>query len=156
MASMGDLLGFLFGSWITSRCVTSRKMVPAYRLPLARRSQGHPVQPGHRPRRVDASAGRPPRRWIRSLSCSTRAATTGLSKGAELTHRNIVAAILQAEAWFTPALKPHRRRAAVQQHRGAAAVSHLRADLVPAGHPLGIAPDAGSQSARHRQVSSRC
>jgi long-chain acyl-CoA synthetase len=31
--------------------------------------------------------------------------TTGLSKGAELTHRNIVAAILQAEAWFTPALK---------------------------------------------------
>jgi acyl-CoA synthetase (AMP-forming)/AMP-acid ligase II len=31
--------------------------------------------------------------------------TTGLSKGAVLTHRNIVAAILQAEAWFTPALK---------------------------------------------------
>nr|NDG07152.1 long-chain fatty acid--CoA ligase [Oxalobacteraceae bacterium] len=30
--------------------------------------------------------------------------TTGLSKGAVLTHRNIVAAILQAEAWFTPAL----------------------------------------------------
>ena len=29
----------------------------------------------------------------------------GLSKGAELTHGNIVAAILQAEAWFTPALK---------------------------------------------------
>ena len=31
--------------------------------------------------------------------------TTGLSKGAVLTHRNIVSAILQAEAWFTPALK---------------------------------------------------
>jgi acyl-CoA synthetase (AMP-forming)/AMP-acid ligase II len=30
--------------------------------------------------------------------------TTGLSKGAVLTHRNVVAAILQAEAWFTPAL----------------------------------------------------
>jgi long-chain acyl-CoA synthetase len=30
--------------------------------------------------------------------------TTGLSKGAVLTHGNIVAAILQAEAWFTPAL----------------------------------------------------
>jgi long-chain acyl-CoA synthetase len=30
--------------------------------------------------------------------------TTGLSKGAILTHRNVVAAILQAEAWFTPAL----------------------------------------------------
>jgi acyl-CoA synthetase (AMP-forming)/AMP-acid ligase II len=30
--------------------------------------------------------------------------TTGLSKGAVLTHRNIVAAILQAEGWFSPAL----------------------------------------------------
>ena len=30
--------------------------------------------------------------------------TTGLSKGAVLTHRNIVAAVLQAEAWFNPAL----------------------------------------------------
>jgi acyl-CoA synthetase (AMP-forming)/AMP-acid ligase II len=30
--------------------------------------------------------------------------TTGLSKGAILTHGNVVAAILQAEAWFTPAL----------------------------------------------------
>jgi acyl-CoA synthetase (AMP-forming)/AMP-acid ligase II len=31
--------------------------------------------------------------------------TTGLSKGAVLTHRNVVAAMLQAEAWFTPAIK---------------------------------------------------
>jgi long-chain acyl-CoA synthetase len=31
--------------------------------------------------------------------------TTGLSKGAVLTHRNVIAAILQAEAWFTPALR---------------------------------------------------
>jgi acyl-CoA synthetase (AMP-forming)/AMP-acid ligase II len=30
--------------------------------------------------------------------------TTGLSKGAVLTHRNLVAAILQAEAWFMPAI----------------------------------------------------
>jgi len=31
--------------------------------------------------------------------------TTGLSKGAVLTHRNVVAAVLQAEAWFRPALR---------------------------------------------------
>ena len=31
--------------------------------------------------------------------------TTGLSKGAVLTHRNIVAPSLQAQAWFTPALR---------------------------------------------------
>jgi acyl-CoA synthetase (AMP-forming)/AMP-acid ligase II len=30
--------------------------------------------------------------------------TTGLSKGAVLTHRNVVAAMLQAESWFSPAL----------------------------------------------------
>ena len=30
--------------------------------------------------------------------------TTGLSKGAVLTHRNVVAAMLQAEGWFSPAL----------------------------------------------------
>jgi long-chain acyl-CoA synthetase len=30
--------------------------------------------------------------------------TTGLSKGAVLTHRNIIAGTLQADAWFTPAL----------------------------------------------------
>jgi acyl-CoA synthetase (AMP-forming)/AMP-acid ligase II len=31
--------------------------------------------------------------------------TTGLSKGAVLTHGNIISAVLQAEVWFTPAVK---------------------------------------------------
>jgi long-chain acyl-CoA synthetase len=30
--------------------------------------------------------------------------TTGLSKGATLTHRNIIANMLQSEAWYQPAL----------------------------------------------------
>ncbi|MDP3354246.1 MAG: AMP-binding protein, partial [Polaromonas sp.] len=42
-----------------------------------------------------------------------------LSKGAVLTHRNIVAAILQAEAWFTPAL---RRLGDVSKTNGIAAL----------------------------------
>jgi long-chain acyl-CoA synthetase len=63
--------------------------------------------------------------------------TTGLSKGAVLTHRNIVAAILQAEAWFTPALGARRRRQPRQQHCRLAAVSHLRAHALPAGDRWG-------------------
>jgi long-chain acyl-CoA synthetase len=31
--------------------------------------------------------------------------TTGVSKGAVLLHRNLVANVLQAEAWYQPALK---------------------------------------------------
>ena len=78
--------------------------------------------------------------------------TTGLSKGAVLTHRNIVAATLQAEAWFTPALARAGDLSQGQQHRSAAAVSHLRADAVPARDPPGFASDADPQSARLRQV----
>ena len=53
--------------------------------------------------------------------------TTGVSKGATLLHRNVVANILQAEAWFKPMLDKVGEQA---DRRGvrAAAVSHLRAD----------------------------
>lgn len=34
--------------------------------------------------------------------------TTGVAKGAMLTHRNIIANILQAEAWFNPLLEKHK------------------------------------------------
>ena len=49
--------------------------------------------------------------------------TTGVSKGAMLTHRNMVANVLQARAWFEQV----RHRARDLLHR-AAAVSHLLAD----------------------------
>jgi hypothetical protein len=78
--------------------------------------------------------------------------TTGLSKGAVLTHRNIVAATLQAEAWFTPALAKVGDLTKRQQHCRAAAVPHLRAHAVPAGHPPGLQPHADSQPARHSQI----
>jgi len=104
MASMGDLLGFWYGLWITFAVRHLAKMVPAYKLPL--------------------SAGRKVTSFNRAIADGTSmtlastaqtldsvaflqytGGTTGLSKGAVLTHRNIIAAILQAEAWFTPALR---------------------------------------------------
>ncbi|MGE3347068.1 MAG: AMP-binding protein [Ramlibacter sp.] len=104
VASMGDLLGFWFGTWITFAVRHLAKMVPAYRLPL---TGGRTVTPFNRAI-ADGTAGqlKPSQATLDSTAfLQYTGGTTGLSKGAVLTHRNIVAAILQAEAWFTPALK---------------------------------------------------
>jgi long-chain acyl-CoA synthetase len=102
LASMGDLLGFWYGHWITFAVRHLAKMVPAFELPLAERTivpfktalaRGEALS--LRPARVDRDS-------IAFLQYT--GGTTGLSKGAVLTHGNVIAATLQAEAWFTPAL----------------------------------------------------
>ena len=58
--------------------------------------------------------------------------TTGIAKGATLLHRNLVANLLQVDAWHdTDAGDAAADRRARHPHR-AAALSHLRADRVPA------------------------
>ena len=104
VASMGDLLGFWFGRWITFAVRHLAKLVPAYQLPLG---DGRKVTPFHQALAQGAGlALRPAAQSLDSIAfLQYTGGTTGLSKGAVLTHRNIVAAILQAQAWFTPALK---------------------------------------------------
>ena len=104
LASMGDLLGFWYGRWMTFAVRHLAKMVPAFKLPVGggrtvtaftqalAEGNGRSLQSGGAT--LDSVA-----------FLQYTGGTTGLSKGAVLTHRNIVAAILQAEAWFTPALK---------------------------------------------------
>ena len=103
LASMGDLLGFWYGKWITFAVRHLAKMVPAYQLPL---TEGRSVTPfGEAVADGAGLALRPTPQTLDSVAfLQYTGGTTGLSKGAVLTHRNIVAAILQAEAWFTPAL----------------------------------------------------
>ncbi len=107
VASMGDLLGFWYGKWITFAVRHLAKMVPAYKIPL----------------QTAAGQARHITSFKSVLSAGSKLAlkpsavngdsiaflqytggTTGLSKGAILTHRNVIAATLQAEVWFTPAL----------------------------------------------------
>ncbi|MES2913082.1 MAG: AMP-binding protein [Pseudomonadota bacterium] len=104
MTSMGDLLGFWFGRWITFAVRHLAKLVPAYKLPLGDgrvvTAFNTAVSEGSR------LALKPARSTLDSIAfLQYTGGTTGLSKGAVLTHRNIVAAVLQAEEWFTPALR---------------------------------------------------
>lgn len=118
IASMGDLLGTWNGRWITFAVRHLAKMVPAYKLPL---EAGRTVTSFKRVM-ADGRAMtlRPAANTLDSIAfLQYTGGTTGLSKGAVLTHRNIVAAILQAEAWFTPAL---RRLGDVSKTNGIAAL----------------------------------
>ena len=103
MASMGDLLGTFYGRWITFAVRHLAKMVPAYELPL---SHGRKVVSFKKALALgERRTLAPSQATLDSIAfLQYTGGTTGLAKGAVLTHRCIVAATLQAEAWFTPAL----------------------------------------------------
>ena len=99
LASMGDLLGLVKGSIVNYVVRNVKKMVPAFTLPGAVRfndaiSRGRGV--AFKPVAVT-------RDDIAVLQYT--GGTTGVSKGAVLKHRNIIANVLQSEAWNGPALK---------------------------------------------------
>lgn len=104
VASMGDLLGFWYGRWITFAVRHLAKMVPAYQLRLA---EGQSATSFKQALALGASQPiKPAATTLDSIAfLQYTGGTTGLSKGAILTHGNVVSAILQAEAWFTPALQ---------------------------------------------------
>ncbi|MBA4112479.1 MAG: long-chain fatty acid--CoA ligase [Verminephrobacter sp.] len=103
MASMGDLLGFWYGRWISFAVRHLAKMVPSYELPL---TGGRKVTSFKKALALGARRSLQPSQANHDSIAFLQytGGTTGLSKGAVLTHRNIIAATLQAEAWFTPAL----------------------------------------------------
>jgi long-chain acyl-CoA synthetase len=103
LASIGDLLGPWNGRWLTFAVRHLAKMVPPFELPL---TDGRTVTPFKKA--IAQGRGlnlRPTAQTMDDIAfLQYTGGTTGLSKGAVLTHRNIVAALLQAEGWFSPAL----------------------------------------------------
>ena len=98
VAAMGDRMGMLKGLVMNYVVRHVKKLVPAYNLPGSVRfnealnkypaKQYQPVQLGLNDIAVLQYTG----------------GTTGVAKGAVLLHRNIVANVLQCEAWYQPGL----------------------------------------------------
>ena len=98
VTAIGDLLGFPKSAVVNFAVRRIRKMVPSYSLP------GHllftNVLEQGRERSLEAVPLGPDE--IAFLQYT--GGTTGLAKGAMLTHRNLIANLLQSEAWLQPAL----------------------------------------------------
>ena len=103
LTSIGDLLGGLYGKWITFAVRHLKKVVPAYKFNTGNGLEvtlfNEAITQGKRMTLKPGKATLDSTAFLQYTG-----GTTGLSKGAVLTHRNIVAAVLQGEAWFTPAL----------------------------------------------------
>ena len=103
VASVGDMLGFPKGTIVNFVLRRVKKMIPAYTLP------GHV--------RFCATLDEGARRKLEKVPCGPQdtaflqytGGTTGVSKGATLTHRNLVANVLQMEAWVAPVLNDTSR-----------------------------------------------
>ena len=103
VATMGDLLGGLKGAIVNFVVRKIKKMVPAFSLPGAigfnkmlaegARLKLQPVQQGHDD----------------IVFLQYTGGTTGVSKGAMLLHRNVIANVLQNEAWIAPVMTKEMR-----------------------------------------------
>ena len=99
LAAMGDLLGLLKGAIVNYVVRNVKKMVPEFNLPqavrfneaIARGTRGSIKRPELGPEDVAV--------------LQYTGGTTGVSKGAVLLHRNVIANVLQSEAWNDPVMK---------------------------------------------------
>ncbi|MBC7468358.1 MAG: long-chain-fatty-acid--CoA ligase [Ramlibacter sp.] len=99
LCAMGDMLGGVKGVLVNYVVRKVKKLVPAFNLPgavrfkdaLAQGARGTLKQPQIKPDDVAV--------------LQYTGGTTGVSKGAVLLHRNIVANLLQSDAWNAPVMK---------------------------------------------------
>ncbi len=99
LASLGDMLGRVKGALINHLVRRVKKLVPPYKLPGATRFNDA-VARGRRMTLAPAVLGPDDIAVLQYTG-----GTTGVSKGAVLLHRNLVANLLQCQAWYKPALQ---------------------------------------------------
>ncbi len=99
LASMGDRLGLLKGAVVNHVVRKVKKLVPAFNLPQAVRFNDALA----RGRRLPVARPTLGAQDIALLQYT--GGTTGVSKGAVLLHRNVLANVLQSEAWNEPVMK---------------------------------------------------
>ncbi|HLL03335.1 MAG TPA: long-chain fatty acid--CoA ligase [Myxococcaceae bacterium] len=99
VATMGDMLGAVKGTIVNFVVRSVKKLVPAWSLPgsisfkaALAEGQSQTLAP------VEV-------KFEDVAFLQYTGGTTGVSKGATLLHRNVVANVLQSEAWMQPALK---------------------------------------------------
>ena len=104
LAAMGDMMGLLKGALVNHVVRRVKKLVPPFQLvgvPGVRTARfNQALGAGRRISLVPAKVGPDDIAVLQYTG-----GTTGVSKGAVLLHRNLVANILQAEAWYQPAVK---------------------------------------------------
>jgi long-chain acyl-CoA synthetase len=98
VASIGEMLGFPKGAIVNFAVRRIKKMVPSYSLPGHLRF-GDALEAGAGRKLAPVQVGPQDVAFLQYTG-----GTTGVSKGATLTHRNLVANVLQLEAWVQPAL----------------------------------------------------
>ena len=99
LAAMGDMLGLVKGSIVNYVVRNVKKMVPLFTLPKAVRfndAVGKGARVAFKPVKLGADD-------VAVLQYT--GGTTGVSKGAVLLHRNLMANVLQSEAWNDPVMK---------------------------------------------------
>jgi long-chain acyl-CoA synthetase len=98
LCTMGDQLGLLKGALVNWVVRHVKKMVPNFNLPLAVRFNDAIAQ-GKRAKLT------PPNLTPDDVAVlQYTGGTTGIAKGAVLLHRNVIANLLQSEAWNAPAM----------------------------------------------------
>ncbi|MGK5078445.1 long-chain fatty acid--CoA ligase [Janthinobacterium sp. HLX7-2] len=103
VASMGEMLGGLKGMIVNFVVRNVKKMVPAYSLPNAMRFK-QALALGSRMKLTPVELNIQDAAFLQYTG-----GTTGVSKGATLSHRNVIANVLQSETWSSVALNPNSK-----------------------------------------------